>query len=134
VLAAALKDKRTAVKPALMDARVVAGVGNIYASEALFRAGISPKRKAATVQGGRAEKLARAIKEVLAAAIDAGGSTLRDHRTTDGGLGYFQFKFAVYDRAGQPCPGCDCDISCTNGIQRLEQGGRSTYYCPRRQR
>lgn len=134
VLAEALKDKRVAVKQAIMDGRVVAGVGNIYASEALFRAGLSPKRAAYTVQGGRAEKLAGAIKAVLAAAIEAGGSTLRDHRTTDGGLGYFQFNFAVYDREGQACPGCDCDISKTHGIQRLEQVGRSTYYCPRKQR
>jgi len=134
VLAAALKGKRVAVKQAIMDARVVAGVGNIYASEALFRAKISPKRTAATVQGGRAEKLADAIKAVLRAAIDAGGSTLRDHRTTDGGLGYFQFNFHVYGRAGEACPGCDCEISRTGGIQRLEQGGRSTYYCPRKQK
>ena len=134
VLAAALKNKRVAIKQAIMDARVVCGVGNIYASESLFRAGISPKRKAATVQGQRAEKLVRAIKEVLAAAIEAGGSTLKDHRTTDGGLGYFQHSFAVYDRAGKACPGCDCDVSTTGGIERLEQGGRSTYYCPRKQR
>lgn len=134
ILAAALKGKRTAIKQAIMDARVVCGVGNIYASESLFRAGISPKRTALSVQGGRAEKLATAIKEVLAAAIEAGGSTLKDHRTTDGGLGYFQHNFAVYDRIGEPCPGCDCEVLKTGGIQRLEQGGRSTYYCPRRQR
>ena len=133
-LALALKGKRVAIKQAIMDGRVVAGVGNIYASEALFRAAISPKRTASTVQGGRAEKLATAIKQVLGAAIEAGGSTLKDHRTTDGGLGYFQFSFAVYGRAGEPCPGCDCEISRTGGIQRLEQGGRSTYYCPRKQR
>ena len=71
---------------------------------------------------------------LVGAAIEAGGSTLRDHRTTDGGLGYFQFSFAVYGCAGEPCPGCNCDISRTQGIQRLEQGGRSTYYCPRKQR
>ena len=134
VLAAALQGKRIAIKQAIMDGRVVAGVGNIYASESLFRAGISPKRSAATVQGGRAEKLADAIKAVLRAAIDAGGSTLRDHRTTDGGLGYFQFNFGVYGRAGEACPSCDCEIFRTGGIQRLEQGGRSTYYCPRKQK
>lgn len=134
VLAKALKGKRVAIKQAIMDAHVVAGVGNIYASESLFRAGISPKRTAGSVQGGRAEKLAHAIKEVLTEAIAAGGSTLKDHRTTDGGLGYFQHNFAVYDRAGATCPGCDCDVLKTGGIQRLEQGGRSTYYCPRRQR
>jgi formamidopyrimidine-DNA glycosylase len=133
-LAAALKGRRISIKQAIMDAHVVVGVGNIYASESLFLAGISPKRSAATVQGGRAQKLATAIKTVLQAAIEAGGSTLKDHRTTDGGLGYFQHKFAVYDRAGAACPNCDCNISQTKGIQRLEQGGRSTYYCPRKQR
>ena len=134
ILAAALKGRRTSIKQAIMDAHLVAGVGNIYASESLFLAGISPKRSATTVQGVRAEKLAMAIKKVLQAAIEAGGSTLKDHRTTDGGLGYFQFRFAVYDRAGQACGSCDCNISATKGIQRLEQGGRSTYYCPRKQR
>lgn len=134
VLAAKLKGKTVAIKQAIMDARVVCGVGNIYASESLFRAGISPKRRAATVQGGRAEKLVAAIKTVLREAIAAGGSTLKDHRTTDGELGYFQHNFAVYGRAGEACPGCDCDISKTRGIRRLEQGGRSTYYCPRKQR
>ena len=134
VLARALKNKQVAIKQAIMDARVVCGVGNIYASESLFRAGISPKRAAGTVQAGRAEKLAGAIKAILTEAIAAGGSTLKDHRTTDGGLGYFQHNFAVYDREGKACPGCDCDVSKTGGIQRLEQGGRSTYYCPRKQR
>jgi len=134
ILATALKGRRVSIKQAIMDAHVVAGVGNIYASESLYRAGISPKRLASTVQGGRAEKLATAIKNVLSAAIEAGGSTLKDHRTTDGGLGYFQFSFAVYGRAGEACTDCDCDISSTKGIRRLEQGGRSTYYCPRKQR
>jgi len=134
VLARALHGRRVAIKQAIMDPRVVAGVGNIYASESLFRAGISPKRRAGSVQGGRAEKLVRAIRDILAEAILAGGSTLKDHRTTDGELGYFQHRFAVYNRAGAACPGCDCEVSQTGGIQRLEQGGRSTYYCPRRQR
>jgi len=134
ILAARLKNRQVSIKQAIMDAHTVAGVGNIYASESLYRAGISPKRKAYTVQGRRAEKLATAIKNVLNAAIDAGGSTLKDHRTTDGGLGYFQFSFAVYGRAGEACPDCDCDISSTFGISRLEQGGRSTYYCSRKQR
>ena len=134
ILAAKLKGKAVTVKQAIMDAHVVCGVGNIYASESLFRAGISPKRRAGTVQGGRAEKLAAAIKAVLTEAIAAGGSTLKDHRTTDGELGYFQHSFAVYGRTGEACPGCDCDISKTNGIRRLEQGGRSTYYCSRKQR
>jgi formamidopyrimidine-DNA glycosylase len=134
VLAAALKGKKLAIKQAIMDSHVVAGVGNIYASESLFRAGLSPKRRAGAVQGARAEKLAGAIKAVLSAAIEAGGSTLKDHRTTDGELGYFQHSFAVYGRTGQACPGCDCDVLKTKGIQHLEQGGRSTYHCPRHQR
>jgi len=134
ILAHRLKARRGPIKQVIMDGKVVAGVGNIYASESLYRAGISPKRSAATVQGGRAEKLVNAIQSVLGAAIEAGGSTLKDHRTTDGGLGYFQFSFAVYGRTGQACPDCDCDISLTKGIRHLEQGGRSTYYCPRKQR
>ena len=134
VLAKRLKGKSVPIKQAIMDAKVVCGVGNIYASESLFRAGLSPKRKAGTVQGGRAEKLVSAIKAVLADAIEAGGTTLNDHRATDGSLGYFQQNLAVYGREAEACPGCDCELSETGGIQRLEQGGRSTYYCPRKQR
>ena len=102
--------------------------------EALFRAGISPRRLARTVQGDRAELLAQAIKSVLTEAIDAGGSSLRDYVQTDGELGYFQHRWAVYEREGQACPGCDCALGRTGGIKRLVQAGRSTFYCPRRQR
>lgn len=130
VLAAALKGKRTSIKAALLDQRVVAGVGNIYACEALFAAGLSPRRSAHTVQGERADRLVAAVKAVLRRAIEDGGSSLRDHVRPDGELGYFQTRFAVYDRAGRPCPGCDCDKS----IQRIVQAGRSTFFCPRRQR
>lgn len=130
VLAARLKGKTTPIKAALLDQRVVAGIGNIYASEALYKAGISPRRLAKTVQGGRAAKLASAIKEVLTAAIAAGGSTLRDHRQPNGELGYFQHAFEVYDRAGLPCPGCDCG----GAIRQIVQAGRSTFYCAARQR
>ena len=133
-LAAALKGKKTPIKAALLDQSVIAGMGNIYVSEALFRAGLSPKRKAGTVQGGRAEKLTRAIREVLTEAIAAGGSSLRDHRRPDGELGYFQYSFAVYGREGQPCPGCDCAPARTGGIRRLTQSGRSTFYCSLKQR
>jgi formamidopyrimidine-DNA glycosylase len=129
-LAAALAGKRTPIKAALLDQRVVAGVGNIYASEALFRAGLSPTRLAATVTGARAERLAAAIKAVLTEAIAAGGSSLRDHVQPSGELGYFQHGFAVYDREGRPCPGCDCGES----VRRLVQSGRSTFYCAKRQR
>ena len=134
VLARALKGRRGPVKAALLDQAVVAGLGNIYICEALFRAGLSPRRKAGTVQGGRADKLVRAIKDVLAEAIDAGGSSLRDHRRPDGELGYFQHSFAVYGRAGEPCPGCDCDPARTGGIRRIIQSGRSTFYCAAKQR
>jgi len=134
VLAPLLKGRRAPIKAALLDQSVVAGLGNIYACEALFRAGISPKRTAATVQGGRADRLASAIKEVLADAIAAGGSSLRDHRQTSGELGYFQTAFAVYDREGRPCPGCTCDPVATGGVRRIAQSGRSTFYCARKQR
>ena len=133
-LAAALKGRNTPIKAALLDQRVVAGLGNIYVSEALFRSGLSPRRKARTVQGGRAEKLAGRVRDVLLEAIEAGGSSLRDHRQTSGELGYFQHSFAVYGRAGQACPGCDCDREKTGGIKQIVQSGRSTFYCAQRQR
>jgi formamidopyrimidine-DNA glycosylase len=129
-LAVLLRDRRVAIKSALLDQTVVAGIGNIYACEALFRAGISPRRLARSVTGLRAERLASAIRTVLDEAIRAGGSTLRDYVQTSGELGYFQHAFAVYDREGQPCPGCDC----THGVRRIVQGGRSTFLCARRQR
>ncbi|HEY4162393.1 MAG TPA: bifunctional DNA-formamidopyrimidine glycosylase/DNA-(apurinic or apyrimidinic site) lyase [Dongiaceae bacterium] len=129
VLAAALKGKKTSIKAAILDQTVVAGVGNIYASEALFRARISPKRLAYTVQGERAEKLAAAIKQVLKDAIAAGGSSLRDYVQADGELGYFQHQWRVYDKEGQPCP-----EGCGGTIRRIVQGGRSTFYCPKCQR
>ena len=130
----ALKGRRTPVKSALLDQRVVAGLGNIYVCEALFLAGLSPRRQAYTVQGGRAERLAQAVRQVLSRAIEAGGSSLRDYVQADGELGYFQHQWAVYGREGEPCPGCDCDVAATGGIARLVQSGRSTFYCPRRQR
>ena len=133
-LAAKLKGKKTSIKVAIMDQRVVVGVGNIYASEALFLAGISPKRSAGQVQGERADAFVQAIRKVLQKAIKAGGSSLRDYRQADGELGYFQHQFTVYDREGQACPGCTCDIAKTKGILRITQGGRSSFYCPRKQK
>lgn len=129
-LSTALRDRSGPIKTALLDQTLIAGIGNIYASEALFHARISPLRPAGSVAGRRAERLVPAIKTVLEAAIRAGGSSLRDHRQTSGELGYFQHSFAVYDRAGLPCPDCDC----ATGISRLTQGGRSTFYCAKRQR
>lgn len=134
ILAAALKGRNTPIKAALLDQKTVAGLGNIYVSESLFRAGISPKRLAKTVQGKRAEILTQVIRQVLDEAIEAGGSSLKDHLAPDGKLGYFQHHFKVYGKEGEPCPGCDCDISKTGGIQRIKQAGRSTFYCTRRQR
>ncbi len=132
-LSARLAGRGTPIKAALLDQTVVAGLGNIYVCEALFHAGISPFRPAATVAGPAAGRLVPAIRRVLTAAIAAGGSSLRDYVQTSGELGYFQHQFAVYDRAGQPCPGCRCTVAETGGIQRLTQANRSTYYCPRRQ-
>ena len=134
VLAAALSGKKTSIKSAIIDQQVVAGIGNIYASESLYRAGISPRRLAKTVQGQRAGRLAAAIKQVLTEAIAAGGSSLRDFVQTNGELGYFQHRWAVYEREGKPCPGCDCGAPGTGGIRRIVQTGRSTFFCPRRQR
>lgn len=130
LLAARLAGRKTPIKAALLDQRIVAGLGNIYACEALFRARLSPRRRAASVAGRRAERLAAAIRGVLVEAIDAGGSSLRDYVRTDGELGYFQHRFAVYDREGDGCPGC----ACRTGVLRIGQGGRSTFYCPLHQR
>lgn len=129
-LAARLKGKRAPIKAALLDQGVVAGLGNIYVSEALFRAGISPRRSSHTVQGKRAERLIPAIKGVLCDAIQAGGSSLRDHRQTNGELGYFQHQFAVYGKAGSPCP----TTGCASPIKQIVQSGRSTFFCPKCQR
>ncbi len=125
-----LKGKRTPIKAALLDQRVVVGIGNIYACEALFRAGLSPKRLAGTVKGARAVRLIAAIKAVLNDAIAAGGSSLRDYRQATGELGYFQHRFRVYDREGKACP----HRGCGGKIKRLVQGARSTFYCPACQR
>jgi formamidopyrimidine-DNA glycosylase len=132
-LSATLQSRNTSIKTTLLDQRVVAGIGNIYACEALFRAGISPRRKAKGIVGRRAERLVLALKQVLVEAVEAGGSSLRDHRQPDGELGYFQHSFAVYGREGKPCPGCDCCTDETGGIRRLVQSGRSTFFCLRRQ-
>ena len=130
VLGAALAGKATPIKAALLDQRVVAGLGNIYVSESLYWAGLSPRRIAATVTGTRAERLAQAIRDVLDRAIAAGGSSLRDYVQASGELGYFQHHWAVYGKEGEPCPNCDCRKS----IRRIVQGGRSTFYCAKRQR
>jgi formamidopyrimidine-DNA glycosylase len=133
VLTAALLGKKTPVKAALLDQKVVAGLGNIYVCEALFRSGISPQRLAFTIPGVRAKRLVPAIKQTLTEAIAAGGSSLRDYVQTNGELGYFQHAFKVYGREGEPCPACQHDESC-EGVRRIVQSGRSTFYCARTQR
>lgn len=123
VLREALRGKKSKIKAALLDQRVVAGLGNIYVCEALFRTGVSPRRAAGRLKVAETDALARNIKDVLTEAIEAGGSSLRDFSNTDGKLGYFQHRFDVYGREGQPCP------SCAAPIQRIVQSGRSSFFC-----
>lgn len=131
-LAGRFRAKKTPVKAALLDQKVIAGLGNIYVCEALHRAGIGPERPVSALvaptgaPSARLERLTRAIRDVIAEAIEAGGSSLRDHIQTDGSLGYFQHRFRVYDREGQPCatPGCGGTVA------RIVQSGRSTFHCP----
>lgn len=129
-LRARLVGRRAPLKSALIDQHVSAGLGNIYASEALHRAQLSPRRRAATLTSVRAARLVAAIRAVLEEAIEAGGSSLRDYVHTDGGAGFFQHRFAVYDREGAPCSTSGCGAT----IRRLVQSSRSTFYCPRCQR
>ncbi len=132
-LSASLAGKRTPIKAALLDQKVVAGLGNIYVCEALFRAKLSPLRSAYTVPGTRAARLVPAIKDTLREAIAAGGSSLRDYVQPDGELGYFQHAWKVYGHEGEPCERCPGKPACA-GIRRITQSGRSTFYCPRTQR
>lgn len=131
-----MRGKQAPLKAALLDQHLIAGLGNIYVCEALWRSRLSPKRTAGTIaakpgkESARSRLLAEMIRETIADAIRAGGSSLRDHRQADGSLGYFQHSFSVYDRAGEPCP----RHSCTGVVHRIVQSGRSTFYCPRCQR
>jgi formamidopyrimidine-DNA glycosylase len=122
------RNRRVAVKPFLMDPRVVVGVGNIYASEALFRAGIDPRRPAGRLSAESCRKLAAAVREVLKEAIEAGGTTLRDFSDQNGRPGYFALQLQVYGREGESCPGCG------GAIEKIILGQRSTYFCSRCQR
>lgn len=129
-LLAACENRQSPIKNVLLDQRVVAGLGNIYVCEALFLAGISPRRKASNLGPKRIARLVPAIRDVLGRAIEAGGSSLRDFAHEDGGLGYFQHSFSVYDRAGETCSAKTCSAS----IQRIVQSGRSSFFCPSCQR
>ena len=122
----ALRERKQAIKLLLLDQRIVAGLGNIYVCEALFRARISPRKAGGRIWHPALERLVIAIREVLLRAIEQGGSTLRDYAQPDGQLGYFAHAFDVYGREGQPCHRCDAGI-----VRRIVQGGRSTWYCPR---
>lgn len=123
-LVARLHGRATPIKAALLDQHVVAGLGNIYVSETLFRAGIDPRRQAGKIAAKRIAALVPVIRDVLSEAIAAGGSSLRDHRQASGELGYFQHAFRVYDREGEPC------ATCGTPLKRIVQSGRSTFFCP----
>ena len=135
-LAGSFAGKKAPLKAALLDQRIIAGLGNIYVCEALWRARLSPRRRAGTLVDAkglpvrRLEELTRCIREVIDAAIEAGGSSLRDHRQADGTLGYFQHRFNTYDRETEPCRREDCNGT----VRRIVQSGRSTFYCPACQR
>ena len=128
-----IRNKKGPIKTTLLNQQIVVGVGNIYACEALFLSGISPRRTSSSIAGKRepgvrAKRLIREVKSVLGAAIKAGGSTLKDFQDVDGNAGYFAFQFKVYGREGKPC------VSCGATIQRIVQSGRSTFFCPKCQR
>ncbi len=129
-LAARLKGRNTPIKSALLDQHIVAGLGNIYVCETLYRARISPKKKAGDLSARHVASLVPIIRDVLAEAIEAGGSSLRDYRQADGELGYFQHTFQVYGREGAAC----LTTGCTATIARIVQSGRSSFYCPACQR
>jgi len=129
-LVEAFATKNTPVKTALLDQRLIAGLGNIYVCEVLFRARINPTQKAKDLSKKRVASLVPIVRDVLNAAIAAGGSSLKDYRQADGELGYFQKAFQAYDRVGQPCQTSEC----TGSIARIVQSGRSTFYCPKCQR
>lgn len=125
-----LKGRKTPIKSALLDQQIVAGLGNIYVCETLYRAGVSPRRKADNISAARIRTFVPIIRQVLSDAIAAGGSSLKDFRQADGELGYFQHSFDVYGREGDPCHTPDCDGT----IARITQSGRSSFYCPQCQR
>jgi len=129
-LRSALKTRNMPIKSALLDQKIVAGLGNIYVCEALWSAGISPIRASRSISSARIARLVPAIRQILRAAIESGGSSLKDFRQTSGEMGYFQHNFSVYDRACEPCRSPDCKGT----IARITQSGRSTFYCPRCQR
>ena len=133
-LAKGIGKRKGPIKNILLNQSVISGIGNIYACEALYLSGIHPSKSSDSLNAKEIESLAGNIKVVLMKAIKAGGSSLRDHRQTNGELGYFQHQFQVYAREGEKCGSCDCDVLKTGGVQRIVQAGRSTFYCPQKQK
>lgn len=129
-----LKNKKIPIKVALLDQKIINGIGNIYASEALFDAGISPIRSSDSLNLKDCEKLVKSIQKILQKAIEAGGSSIHDYKKPDGSLGYFQNMHCVYNKTGQKCFGCTCDISKTGGVKKIVQAGRSSFYCSVKQK
>ncbi len=128
-----LQKRKTPIKVVLLDQEIITGIGNIYASESLFRAHISPERSADKITHKECQTIIESVREVLKQAIEAGGSTLKDYQKPDGSLGYFQNLHCVYNKIGQRCPCCNCDVGKTGGIKKIVQAGRSTFYCPSKQ-
>ncbi len=127
-------NKKIPVKMALLDQSIIVGIGNIYASESLYLARIDPQKEAGALSESECVVLVAKIRQVLEQAISAGGSTLKDYQKPDGSLGYFQNRHCVYNKTGQRCPDCTCDIEKSGGIRKIVQGGRSTFYCPVKQK
>ncbi|MBQ8671017.1 MAG: bifunctional DNA-formamidopyrimidine glycosylase/DNA-(apurinic or apyrimidinic site) lyase [Alphaproteobacteria bacterium] len=127
------KNRKTAVKLALLDQEIICGIGNIYASEILYKARIHPERPCESINKAEAEKIIRFTQEVLEESIAAGGSTIHDFKRPDGDIGYFQEKHCVYNKTGKQCPDCNCHLN-GGGIRKIVQGGRSTFFCPNLQK
>lgn len=128
-----LQQKKSPIKTALLDQGVIAGLGNIYVCEALYRTRIHPTTPANQLCQKTVSALLGHVDDILADAIEKGGSSLKDHRLTDGSMGYFQNFFGVYGKKGLPCPDCTCDPDTTGGVAQMKQAGRSTFYCPVKQ-
>ncbi len=126
----ALKKRKCAIKLSLLNQEIIAGIGNIYASEILYRARIRPDRPSESICQNEADDIIKQTRIVLEQAIKAGGSTIHDYKRPDGDIGYFQQQHCVYGKTGQRCPHCVCNFEKTGGIRKIEQGGRSTFYCP----
>lgn len=133
-LLAKLKGRKCAIKLSLLNQEIICGIGNIYASEILYRARILPDRASESVSLKEAAEIIKYTRIILEDAIKAGGSTIHDYRRPDGDIGYFQQHHCVYDKTGQRCPDCTCNVEKTGGIRKIVQGGRSTFYCPKLQK